>query len=45
MDDEITINREEYEGLIEDSLFLSALFAAGVDNWEGFESVREEYNE
>jgi hypothetical protein len=40
-----TISNEEYENLLEDSLWLSALEAAGVDNWQGYESAREIYQE
>ena len=32
----IEISTDEYENLCEDSLFLSALEAAGVDNWRGY---------
>ena len=32
----VTITEEEYEELIKDSNFLSALQAAGVDNWSGY---------
>ena len=33
----VTIPKEEYESLLEDSRFLAALRAAGVDNWEGYD--------
>lgn len=33
----ITISNDEYEKLLEDSKFLTALMAAGVDNWDGYE--------
>jgi len=36
---EITV--KEYESLLEDSRFLAALIAAGVDNWEGYQYARE----
>ena len=32
----VVITKEEYESLLEDSNFLSALKAAGVDNWSGY---------
>lgn len=32
----VTITKEEYESLIEDSLMLLALENAGVDNWNGY---------
>jgi hypothetical protein len=38
----ITIELEEYEALLEDSKFLRALEAAGVDNWEGYEFAVED---
>ena len=33
----VTITKEEYDELKEDSEFLGQLRAAGVDNWEGYE--------
>ena len=30
-----------YKDLVGDSEFLDALYAAGVDNWEGFEGVKD----
>lgn len=36
MDEMVTISKKEYEQLKEDSNFLNALRAAGVDNWEGY---------
>ncbi len=39
--DNVTITREEYETLLEDSKFLQALLSAGVDNWEGYDLVLE----
>ena len=35
-EDKITISKEEYERLVEDSEFLHKLLNAGVDNWEGY---------
>ena len=32
----VTISKEKYDQLIEDSTFLNALRAMGVDNWEGY---------
>lgn len=40
--DEVTITREQYEILLHDSKILQALFAAGVDNWEGYDFAMEE---
>lgn len=37
----VTITRKEYDSLIEDSEFLEALRAAGVDNWEGYDFAIE----
>ncbi len=39
---EVTIQQEEYDSLLEDSEFLQALQAAGVDNWEGYEFACED---
>ena len=36
----VTISLDEYNKLIEDSKLLDALFAAGVDNWEGYEEAK-----
>lgn len=38
---QVTIFKEEYEELLEDSKFLEALMAAGVDNWEGYDDAVE----
>ncbi len=35
-DGTVTISKEEYDQLIEDSRFLENLRDAGVDNWEGY---------
>lgn len=32
----VTITKKKYDELVEDSKFLMALEAAGVDNWEGY---------
>lgn len=37
----ITITKEEYDELLSDSAFLSALQAAGVDNWDGYDVAQE----
>ena len=37
----MTISADQYEGLLEDSLWLSALRAAGVDNWDGYDYAME----
>ena len=38
----VTITKKEYDKLVRNSTFLSALYAAGVDSWEGFEIAQEE---
>ena len=37
----VTISADQYEGLLEDSLWLSALRGAGVDNWDGYDYAME----
>lgn len=41
----ITISKKEYDDLIEKEIWLSALEAAGVDNWEGYDHAHEILNE
>jgi hypothetical protein len=41
----VTISKEEYESLLEDSQFLAALRAAGVDNWDGYSEAFEYLDE
>jgi len=36
MDDTVTISRNEYDELMEDSKTLAKLYAGGVDNWEWY---------
>lgn len=36
-DDTVTISIDDYSELVRDSKFLSALGAAGVDNWDGYD--------
>jgi len=38
----VTITKEEYIQLLNDSNFLHALRAGGVDNWEGYDLVEFE---
>jgi hypothetical protein len=40
-DEMISIKRSEYDELLEDSAFLNALRAAGVDNWDGYDYALE----
>lgn len=35
----VTITQEEYSELLEESQFLAALRAAGVDNWDGYDNA------
>lgn len=37
----VTITKAEYDSLIDDSLWLSCLENAGVDNWPGIDFARE----
>ncbi|CAD2254848.1 hypothetical protein QSH46_021785 [Xanthomonas arboricola pv. juglandis] len=37
----VTITRARYVELLEDEEFLSALRAAGVDNWDGYDYALE----
>lgn len=41
----ITINKIEYEELLEQIRFLNCLEAAGVDNWDGYDYAQEIYEE
>jgi len=38
---EIVLTNEAYNQLIEDSIFLDALRAAGVDNWDGYDIAQD----
>ena len=37
----VTVSADQYEELLEDSMWLSALRAAGVDNWGGYDYAME----
>ena len=37
MSEKVEITKEEYDELVADQKFLNALFAGGVDNWDGYE--------
>lgn len=39
--EQITIDKRDYDELLEDQRFLEALRAAGVDNWDGYELAQE----
>lgn len=41
----VTLTQEEYAKLFDRVMWLDALEAAGVDNWEGFDEAREIYKE
>lgn len=43
--EEITIPLDKFKELVEDQKLLNALRAAGVDNWEGWDSVVSDDNE
>lgn len=46
LDDEfVTITKKEYEELKDADEMLTALYAAGVDNWEGYDYALENYEE
>lgn len=41
---DVVISSEQWQDLMEDIRFLAALQAAGVDNWEGYETACQLYN-
>lgn len=41
----VTITRAEYEEMLSELRFLDALYAAGVDNWEGYGFAQERFAE
>jgi hypothetical protein len=41
----ITISEEEYNAMLDRIMWLDALEAAGVDNWQGFDEARKIYKE
>ena len=44
-DKKISISEEEYEALLNDSIFLNCLQMMGVDNWDGYDGAIEQYQE
>ena len=44
MGDVIEILADEYNRLIDKAVMLDALFACGVDNWEGWDDAMDIYN-
>lgn len=40
---DVTISEERYAELMEAELWVSCLENAGVDNWDGYDFAREEY--
>lgn len=44
-EDFVPVPREEYEELVEKSMWLDALESAGVDNWDGIDCAHEIYDE
>lgn len=45
MDENITISVKRYNELVEAEAFLNRLFAAGVDNWEGYDEAQDSEDE
>jgi len=45
MEETIEITKKEYEKLLEDSRWLQALRANGVDNWEWYDAAIDYYND
>lgn len=45
VEEKVTISKEYYEELYENSMWLEALEMAGVDNWEGYDDAREIYKQ
>jgi len=41
MSDKVEISKEEYEKLLSDSKFLDTLYAAGLDNWDGYYEAQQ----
>jgi hypothetical protein len=41
----ITVSEEEYTEMLDRLMWLDALEAAGVDNWDGWEEAQEIYQE
>ena len=45
MKEEVTISRDEYDMLLQDSEFLNCLEACGVDGWYGYGDACEMFEE
>jgi hypothetical protein len=45
VEETVTITKEKYDSLVLDSLWLGALEAAGVDNWEGYDFAHDHYKD
>ena len=43
--EQITINKAEYDSMVNKLLFLGALESAGVDSWEGYDEAVSIYHE
>ena len=41
----VMVPQDKYDELLERSVWVDALEAAGVDNWEGYDQAREIYQE
>jgi hypothetical protein len=44
MNEQVTIDKSEYDRLVKNSEFLEALQAFGVDNWSGYDDARDAMN-
>ncbi len=44
MEEKIEIEKERFDELIETERFMRALEAAGVDNWEGYDIAKDNFN-
>lgn len=44
MGETVTVSKDCYQELFDDSVFLGFLRGAGVDNWDGYSFAVEEYN-
>lgn len=44
MEPNVTLTQSEYNNFLKDRRFLNALYAAGVDNWEGYSIAKDMIN-
>jgi hypothetical protein len=45
IDETVTLTAERFDDLVEAEAFLERLYAAGVDNWEGYSEAFKEDDE